>query len=129
MLLFVLRMLSINEALIDPQDWRQADGYSIARNFLEVDPNPMYPRIDHAGNLTGIMGSEFPLMNYLVYLIYLVTGVQWWPARLISLIASSIGTYFFYKLVRDFIKREIAFTATIVVLFSIWLSSYHLSSL
>ena len=42
----------------------------IARNFLEIDANIMYPRIDMAGDKTGIIGSEFPFFNYLIYLFF-----------------------------------------------------------
>lgn len=120
--IFLIRLYNINEPIIDPQDWRQADGYSIARNFYEVDSNILYPRIDHAGDLTGIMGSEFPILNYIVYLLYLIFNVSWWPGRLIPLIVSSFGCWYFYRIISAYLKLEIAFYATLILLTSIWFS-------
>lgn len=122
LLFFIARLFSINAPIFESHSWRQADGYSIARNFLEIDANPFYPRIDHAGHLTGIMGSEFPLMNYLVYLFYLFFDVDWWQGRLVNLIAASVGTMFFFKILYRYINKEIAFNASMILLCSIWLS-------
>lgn len=121
-LFFILRLFNINAPIFDGHAWRQADGYSIARNFLEIDPNILYPRIDHAGNLSGIMGSEFPIMNYLVYLLYLIFGVNWWQGRLINLVVSSIGTWYFYRIIHNYINRKVAFTAALFLITSIWLA-------
>lgn len=120
LLFLVIRLINIDAPPLDSHNWRQADGYSIARNFLEIDANPLYPRIDHAGDLSGIMGSEFPIMNYLVYLLYKVFGIDWWQGRLLNLLTSSMGCWFFYKIIRFYIKPEIAFTATMFLLSSIW---------
>ena len=121
-LFFVLRLFNINSPLFDSHSWRQTDGYSIARNFYEIDANILYPRVDHAGNLSGIAGSEFPIMNYLVYWLYLIFGVDWWQGRLLNLIVSSIGCYFFYKVIFNYIKKEIALTATLFLIASLWFS-------
>lgn len=117
---FVIRLINIDMPVIDAHSWRQADGYAMARNFYEISPNIFYPRIDHAGNLSGIMGSEFPLLNYLTYWLYLIFGVDWWQGRLINLVASVFGAWFFYRIVHDYIKKEVAFNATIFLLVSIW---------
>ncbi len=108
--------------IFDSHSWRQADGYAITRNFLEEDANIFFPRIDHRGDLTGITGGEFPIMNYLTYLIYLLTGVQWFPGRLLNLIVSSAGIYAFYKLIKEFFNKDHAFSASLILLVSIWFS-------
>jgi len=92
----------------------------IARNFLEGNPNLFYPQIDMAGNHTGIIGSEFPFYNYLIYLTSLVFDYSHWYGRLINLIVSSVGIYFFYLLVEKICDKKIAFNASIVLLSSIW---------
>ena len=96
-LFFILRLFNINAPIFDSHDWRQADGYAIARNFFEIDSNILYPRIDSTGELSGIVGSEFPIMNYLVYWMYSIFDVSWWQGRLLNLIVSSFGCFFFYK--------------------------------
>lgn len=121
-LFFILRLFNINSPIFDSHNWRQSDGFAIARNFYEIDANILYPRVDHAGNLTGIMGSEFPIMNYLVYLSYTIFGVDWWQGRLLNLIVSSLGCLFFYKTIYQFIKKEVALPATLFLLASLWFS-------
>lgn len=122
MLFFLLRLISINAPITDSHNWRQADGYAIARNFLEIDSNPLYPRIDHAGAKTGIAGSEAPVMNYAAYLLYLIFGVQWWPGRLLNLLTSSVGIWCFHQIIARFIDRKLAFSAALILLSSIWFS-------
>ena len=122
LLFFVIRLFNINAPIFDSHHWRQSDGYAIARNFFEIDANIFYPRINHAGNLTGIMGSEFPIMNYLVFGLYKLFGVDWWQARLLNLVVSSLGCLFFYKTIFQFIKKETAFPATLILLASLWFS-------
>ena len=101
-------------------NWRQSLTNMIARNFLESDPNIFYPRIDMAGNQTGIIGSEFPFYNYLIYIVSLFGGYSHWYGRLINLIVSSIGIYAFYLLIKEVCNKKIAFNASIVFLSSIW---------
>jgi 4-amino-4-deoxy-L-arabinose transferase-like glycosyltransferase len=92
----------------------------IARNFYEREANIMYPEIDYAGSNSGIIGSEFPLFNYLIYIISLLFGYDHWYGRLINLIVSSIGIYYFYRLIKSFSNATIAFNASIILLSSIW---------
>jgi len=122
LLFFVLRLFNINSPIFDSHNWRQSDGYAIARNFYEIDANILYPRVDHAGNLTGIMGSEFPIMNYIVHLSYYIFDVDWWQGRLLNLILSSLGCFYLYKILKQFINTKIAFSATLFLLSSLWFS-------
>jgi hypothetical protein len=92
----------------------------VARNFLEIDANIMYPRVDMAGNLTGITGMEFPLLNYLIFLIAKVFGYQHWYGRLVVLVVSSIGTWYFYRLIKEQFDQKTAFIAGFLLLFSLW---------
>jgi len=118
---FVLRLIGITNAPLEiGHNWRQSLTNMIARNFLEGNANMLYPQIDMAGNQTGIIGSEFPFYNYLIYLVSLVFGYSHWYGRLINLIASSFGTYFFYLLVEKIYNKKVAFNASIVLLSSIW---------
>ncbi|HEX6892197.1 MAG TPA: glycosyltransferase family 39 protein [Chryseolinea sp.] len=102
--------------------WRQADGLMIARNFYETDSNILYPRVDTAGEKTGITGSEFPLLNYLVYLVSLIFSYQHWYGRLIVLITSTLGCFYFYKSLKKYFSETVAFNATIMLTASYWFS-------
>lgn len=118
---FILRLVGItNPPLETGHNWRQSLTCMIARNFLEIDNNIAYPRIDMAGEKTGIIGSEFPIFNYLIYLLSELFGYEHWYGRLINLVFSSVGIWYFYRLVKEFFDREIAFHAALVLIASIW---------
>lgn len=120
---FLFRLIGITNAPLEiGHNWRQSLTAMTARNFYEGDANLLYPRIDMSGNQTGIIGSEFPFFNYLIYLFCEVFGYAHWYGRLINLIVSSIGIYFFYRLTRKICSERIAFSATIVLITSVWFS-------
>jgi hypothetical protein len=118
---FLVRMYGIT---LPPAEvghaWRQVTVNMVARNFSEISPNIFLPRVDFAGEKTGITGMEFPLLNYLIYLVSLLAGFDHWYGRLINLLVTSIGTYFFYLLLRKYLGERTAFFATLVLLSSIW---------
>jgi hypothetical protein len=121
--LFLLRMYDITMPTFEfGHSWRQTDGMMIARNFYERDANILYPRVDVAGEKTGIVGSEFPILNYLVYLTSVVFGFEHWYGRLIVLIFSCLGVFFFHKTIKTYFTESVAFNASIVLLFSLWFS-------
>src|SRR5688572_28681282 len=122
-LFFILRLYGItNPPLEVGHNWRQTDGLMIARNFYERDANIFYPTVDVAGEKTGIVGSEFPILNYIIYLTSLLFGFEDWHGRLVVLLFSSIGTFFFYRLIRRYYDEPSAFIATIFLLISYWFS-------
>ncbi|MGB3078775.1 MAG: glycosyltransferase family 39 protein [Saprospiraceae bacterium] len=118
---FFLRMIGITNAPLEiGHNWRQALTSMIARNFYEGSADILYPRIDMAGDQSGIIASEFPLFNYMIYLVSVVFDYTHWYGRLINLMVSSIGIYFFYLLMAKIADRKIAFNAAIVLIVSIW---------
>ena len=118
---FAIRLLGItNPPLEVAHNWRQTTVTMVSRNFYEIDNNIFYPRIDIAGDKTGITGMEFPLLNYLIYLTSLVFGYQHWYGRLINLIVSSFGLWFFYKLTKRKFSKQISFYSTIILAVSIF---------
>lgn len=122
-LFFVIRLIGItNPPLEIAHNWRQTTVTMVARNFLETDNNILYPRVDFAGNKTGITGMEFPFLNYLIYLFSVIFGYQHWYGRLINLLISSIGIFYFFKLLKKYFEEKIAFLSTLILLSSIWFS-------
>jgi hypothetical protein len=118
---FTIRLVGITNAPLErSHNWRQAFTNTVARNLSETDFNLLYPKVDMAGDLTGIIGSEFPLLNGLIAVCNIVSGHSHWYGRLINLIVSSIGTFYFYKSVKSAWNKQIAFNATLVFLSSIW---------
>ncbi|MEN8839335.1 MAG: glycosyltransferase family 39 protein [Flavobacteriales bacterium] len=123
LLTFLIKGIGITDPPIEiGHNWRQTTVAMVARNFLEIDNNILYPRIDIAGEKSGITGMEFPIFNYLIYLISLLFGYEHWYGRIINLIISSFGSWYFYKLIIRFFNPKIAFNATLILLFSIWFS-------
>ncbi len=121
-LFFILRLYGITNAPLEvAHNWRQADGDMVARNFYEIDNNILYPRLDMAGEKTGITGTEFPILNYLMYLVSLVFGFHDWFGRLIVLIISSFGTLYFYKILKLKFDERLSFYSAFLLLTSMWL--------
>ena len=118
---FLLRLYGIHFAPLEVgHNWRQTTVLMVARNFLEVDPNVFLPRVDTAGHLSGITGMEFPLLNYLIYWISEIFGYEHWYGRLINLSVSSVGIWFYYKILRRYFSEQLSFSASIILLVSIW---------
>jgi len=117
----ILRLYGITNPPIEvAHNWRQTTVCMAARNFYTTDPNIFYPRVDIAGEKSGITGMEFPIFNYLIYVFSLVFGYDHWYGRLINLLISSIGVFFFYKLLLKYFEKKIAFNAAIILLASFW---------
>ncbi|GAB4290601.1 MAG: hypothetical protein Kow0068_16030 [Marinilabiliales bacterium] len=118
---FIIRLYGItNPPLETSHNWRQSDVTMVARNFYEKDANIFLPRIDIAGEKTGITGMEFPLFNYLIYLVSLVFGYDHWYGRLINLIFSSIGIFYYYKIIKKYFCEKLAFYSSFILIFSLW---------
>jgi hypothetical protein len=118
---FLIRLIGITNAPLEiGHNWRQSLTSMIARNFLEGGANLLYPRVDMAGNSSGIIGSEFPFFNYLIYLTSLILDYRHWHGRLINLVVSSFGVYFYYLLLEKLLTKKIAFNSSIILLASIW---------
>lgn len=121
LIFLLIRLIGITNPPIETgHNWRQTTVTMVARNFVEVDNNILYPRIDIAGEKTGITGMEFPILNYLIYLFSELFGYDHWYGRLINLLVSSVGIWFFYKLVERYFNRKTALYAGIILLASIW---------
>lgn len=121
LLFFVIRLVGIvNPPLETGHNWRQVTGLMVARNFLEVDANILYPRVDDNQGRSGIIAMEFPLLNYAHFGVAQWLGYDHWYSRLINLIISTLGIYFFYRLVFHFFGHSHALAAALCLSGSIW---------
>lgn len=119
--LFGIRLFGITDAPLETgHNWRQAFTNMITRNFVNNGLDLLHPQIDMAGEKSGIVGSEFPIFNFLSYLFSSIFEFEHWHGRLINLVFTSLGLYFFYKLVKTFFQEKTAFSATIILSVSIW---------
>ena len=118
---FLIRCIGITNPPLDvAHNWRQTTVTMVARNYFETGGHFFHPQIDVAGEKTGITGMEFPLLNYLIYLVSKVFGYAHWYGRLINLFISSLGIYYFYQLIKKHIHEASAFPAAMLLLGSIW---------
>lgn len=118
---FLVRLIGItNPPLEFMHNWRQVTGLMVARNFLQIDSNFLYPRIDDLQKGNGIIGMEFPLLNYLHFLLSKLFSYTHWYGRLINLVVTSIGMYYYYRILLFFFNKQTAFWSTIFLICSIW---------
>jgi hypothetical protein len=120
-LFFLVRLIGLTYPPIEVgHNWRQTTGTMVARNFYEFQANPYYPQVDFGGEQTGITAMEFPLLNYLIYLVSQVFGYTHWHGRWINLLITSMGLFYFYRLLKILFDEPLAFSSTLLLTTSIW---------
>jgi len=96
-----MRLFLIDQPYIDNWSWRQSDVAAIARNFYQNGFHLAYPQIDWAGDAPGFVGTEFPILPFLVAIAYKCFGVHEWIGRIQAVILFAVSLPFFFLLVRD----------------------------
>lgn len=120
-LFFILRFFGLTNAPLEvAHNWRQTDMMMVAKNLAEDPASICFPRVDYEGAGDGIVGMEFPLVNELIAISIKTFGFSHWYGRLINLILSSIGVYFFYLVVLKLFDKRLAFAASYLLLASMW---------
>lgn len=118
-----VRLIGITDAPIETaHSWRQSFTCMVARNMVEVSANPLYPRTDMPGSNPDIVASEFPAFNFLIFLTAKTFGYDHWYGRLINLLISSLGIYFFFRVTRRYFGEQPAFFGAMILLLSVWFS-------
>lgn len=80
--------------------WRQTQTQANIDNFYEEDMNIFNPRRDARGDGDGIFRMEFPLMQWLVAVLYHVFGQQLIITRIFMFIVSMFSVFGMYHLLR-----------------------------
>src|SRR5437773_5462993 len=106
------RLVLINQPYVDDWSWRQSDVAAIARNFYEGGFRFAYPQIDWAGDATGYVGTEFPILPFLTAICYKVAGIHEWIGRSQAGIFFAVSLPFFFLLVREVFDNTAAAWAT-----------------
>src|SRR5246127_3289266 len=106
------RLILINQPYVDHWSWRQSDVAAIAHNFYEGGFRFAYPQIDWAGDATGYVGTEFPILPFLAALCYKFTGIHEWIGRSQAVIFFAVSLPFFFLLVRKIFGSAAAVWAT-----------------
>ncbi len=118
---FLLHLVGITQPPIEPShSWRQAYTAMVAKNFHENGPNILYPQVDYMGPDRNVTASEFHFMTSLIWSVSNIFGYDHWYGRLINLVFSTLGIWFFFLIIREWIGRREAFFSTVVLMVSTW---------
>src|SRR5438094_7940252 len=107
-----VRLILIVQPYIDHWSWRQSDVAAIAQNFLKNVLRFAYPQIDWAGDATGYVGTEFPILPFLAAIYYKFAGVHEWIGRSQAVILFAVSLPFFLLIVRETFGSTAAVWAT-----------------
>src|SRR5213076_1446768 len=88
--------------------WRQSDVAAIARNFAEGGFRFAYPQIDWAGDATGYVGTEFPILPFVAAICYKFAGIHEWIGRSQAVVFFAVSLPFFFLLVREIFGNRAA---------------------
>src|SRR5437773_6958105 len=113
-----VRLILINQPYIDHWSWRQCDVAAIARNFFENGFRFAYPQIDWAGDATGYVGTEFPILPFLAAICYKFAGIHEWIGRSQAVIFFAVSLPFFFLLVREIFGSTAAVWASFFFCFT-----------
>ena len=106
------RLIFVNQPYVDHWSWRQSDVAAIARNFYDGGFHFAYPQIDWAGDATGYVGTEFPILPFLAAICYKFAGIHEWIGRGQAVIFFAVSLPFFFLLVRETFSSTAAVWAT-----------------
>ena len=121
LLFFAMRLIGIaNPPLETAHHWRQTTVLMVARNFHEQGIDLLHPRVDMAGEKSGITGMEFPLLPALIAAQSKLFGFAHWHARLIVLVIGTLGAWAFHQLLKRYFNADVAFWATLALSASLW---------
>src|SRR6266542_2018381 len=112
------RLFLVNQPYIDHWSWRQSDVAAIARNFSEGGFRFAYPQIDWAGDATGYVGTEFPILPFLAAICYKFAGIHEWIGRSQAVIFFAVSLPFFFLLVREIFGSTAAVWASFFFCFT-----------
>ena len=106
------RLILINQPYVDHWSWRQSDVAAIARSFSEGGFRFAHPQIDWAGNATGYVGTEFPILPFVAAICYQFAGIHEWIGRSQAIIFFAVSLPFLFLLVREIFGSTAAIWAT-----------------
>src|SRR5437660_8390108 len=95
------RFILIDQPYIDNWSWRQSDVAAIARNYFQGGFHFAHPQIDWAGDESGYVGTECPILPLLAAICHKIFRVHEWDGRLRAPISFAVTLQFFFSLVRN----------------------------
>ncbi|MAF20098.1 MAG: hypothetical protein CMI55_00255 [Parcubacteria group bacterium] len=110
-----IRLVNINMPILEGTATRQIQTAMIARNFYTNGFNFFYPQVDFLGPGPGYLVLEFPLMNLIAAVFYVLCGgVHEWIGRLISISFFAGSVIFLFNLVRKLFEERTALITIVI---------------
>ena len=113
-----IRLVNINIPILEGTATRQIQTAMIAGNFYLNGFNFLYPQVDFLGPGPGYVILEFPLLNLIAAVLYVLCGgVHEWIGRLISISFFAGAVIFLFNLIKRLFEERTALVT--IVIFSI----------
>jgi hypothetical protein len=116
--LVIWQLRSLDVPILGEHNWRQADTYSVAYNFLHESADFFHPRIDWSHGRSGVMGMEAPIFSYLIYGAMSVFGDHPSVGRWVAWLLFALSFYFFARYLRPTGHRSVALGLLVMTAFS-----------
>ncbi len=114
-----VRLININQPLLEYNATRQVETAMILRNFMNGGFNFLYPEIDDNGKGPAYLMQEFPLITApLSVICFFMKNAPEWLMRLFSVIFFMMTAILLYKLVLRYYGGKIALLSAIIFIFS-----------
>jgi len=117
-LLFIvvaIRLVNINMPILEGTATRQVQTAMIAKNFYINGFNLLYPQVDFLGPGPGYLVLEFPLLNLIAAVFYVLCGgVHEWIGRLISISFFAGSVIFLFNLIKKLFEERTALITIVV---------------
>ena len=97
LLALAFRLYRIDAPFIDAHSWRQVTNADIARHFADGSLNIFEPRVSWGGR-DGLVGMEFPLLQWLTGLVWRVASESAALARTVAIAFSVFSVWLLYVL-------------------------------
>jgi hypothetical protein len=101
--------------------WRQTDCLSLADNYYEGEWNLFKPTLHllfSDGETTGKSAGEFPILYYVVGILWKIFGKHEFIFRLLTIAISFAGMYALFRLAYALLKSFFWAMSTVILLFS-----------
>ena len=111
----VIRLVNINMPILEGTATRQVQTAMIARNLYTNGFNLFYPQVDFLGPGPGYLVLEFPLLNFIAAVFYVLCGgVHEWIGRLISISFFAGSVIFLFSLIRRLFEERTALITIVI---------------
>jgi hypothetical protein len=109
------RLIHLDDGLLGPDEWRETDTASIARNFAEeASPDILWPRVNWGEPGPGYVEAELQLLPYAVQLLYRAAGPQPWIGRAVAVALTAMSTLAMFALARRLVAPRTALVAALL---------------